>query len=284
MPDAPAGPRLNPPKSRLVRALFNLIRPMMVKIQYNYVNRLDRNDHQIALMNYGYVPLDPNDPVPVLTDVPENDRYALQLYHAVAGAVDLTGKEVLEVGSGRGGGAAYIAKRLGPRSVTAVDLCKSSVAYCRSRYAIDNLTFDRADAQALPFPDTSFDAVISVESSHCYNRPGSFFGGAYRVLRPGGHLLYTDFQVNDGMERFAGMLRETGFQIVQDAVINANVFAALQQESERKRAYILAKVPRSQQPQFFMFAAVEGSDMYDAIQTGRAQYRRFVARKPAGEG
>ncbi len=284
MPDAPSGPRLDPPNSRLIRALFNVIRPMMVKIQYNYINRLDRNDHQIALMNYGYVPLDPNDPVPVLTDDPENDRCALQLYHAVAGAVDLTGKDVLEVGCGRGGGAAYIATRLGPRSVTAADVCKSSVAYCRTRYGVDGLNFEQADAQALPFPDARFDAVVSVESTHCYNHPHRFFSGAYRVLRPGGHLLYTDFQVSDGMEKFAGLIREAGFEIVEDVIINPNVFAALQQESDRKREYILAKVPPSRQPQFFMFAAVEGSDMYDAIQSGRAQYRRFVARKPSAKG
>ena len=35
-----------------------------------------------------------------------------QLYHYVAAAVDLDGEKVLEVGSGRGGGASYVARLL----------------------------------------------------------------------------------------------------------------------------------------------------------------------------
>jgi SAM-dependent methyltransferase len=254
----------------------------MVKLQYYYVNRLDRHDHQIALMNYGYVPLDSDDPVPLLADVEEKDRCALQLYHAVAGAVDLSGKDVLEIGSGRGGGAAYIATRLGPGSVTGVDLCKSSVAYCNSRYDIPNLHFVQGDAEALTFPDASFDAVVNIESSHCYNRSEVFLAGVYRVLRPGGYFLFADFRIERGLEEFGNLMRKTGFEIVEDVSINRNVFAALECESDRKREYILAKVPPSRQPQFFVFAAVEGTDIYEGMRTGSVQYGRFVARKPLG--
>ena len=273
-------PRLAPPKSRILQFILKVLRRTMVKIQYNYVNQLDRNDHQIALMNYGYMPLDPEDPVPVLTDVEEKDRCALQLYHAVAGAIDLSGKDVLEIGCGRGGGAAYIATRLGPRSVTAVDLCKSSIIYCRSRYDVANLIFEQGDAEALTLPDASFDAVVNVESSHCYNHPDAFLAGVFRVLRPGGYFLHTDFRIDRGLERFGELMRETGFEIVEAVSINPNVFAALERDSERKREYILSKVPHKRQPPFLVFAAVEGTDIYDGVRSGSVAYGRFVAQKP----
>lgn len=273
-------PTLNPPKSKFVQYILKCLRRTMVKYQYNYVNHLDREDQQIALMNYGYVPLDEDDRVPVLEDVDERDRCALQLYHAVAGAVDLTGKDVLEIGCGRGGGAAYIATHLGPRSVLAVDLCKSSVAYCDSRYSIENLRFAQGDAEALTLPDESFDAIVNVESSHCYNKIDVFLAGVFRVLRPGGHFLFADFRIQDALTRFAERLNETGFEIVENVSINANVFAALERESDRKREYILSKVPRSRHIQFFMFAGVEGTEMYNGVRDGTVQYRRFVARKP----
>lgn len=55
-------------------------------------------------MNYGFVALEPDVSELDLAEEDENDRYFLQLYNHVATAVDLKGKQVLEVGSGRGGG------------------------------------------------------------------------------------------------------------------------------------------------------------------------------------
>ena len=48
------------------------------------------------------------------------------------------------------------------------------------------------NAEKLPFADQSFDAVINVEASHCYPRFPQFLDEVARVLRPGGHFLYTD--------------------------------------------------------------------------------------------
>jgi ubiquinone/menaquinone biosynthesis C-methylase UbiE len=42
------------------------------------------------------------------------------------------------------------------------------------------------DAENLPFPQVSFDAVINVESAHCYGSIERFLAEVHRVLRPGG--------------------------------------------------------------------------------------------------
>jgi hypothetical protein len=52
-----------------------------------------------------------------LAETDEPDRHWIQLYHHVAGAVDLEKCTVLEVGSGRGGGASFIKRYLRPASV-----------------------------------------------------------------------------------------------------------------------------------------------------------------------
>ena len=57
----------------------------------------------------------------------------------------------------------------------------------------------QGDAQNLPFPDESFDAVINVEASHIYPNFERFLGEVARVLRPGGHFLYADFRNRDGI-------------------------------------------------------------------------------------
>ena len=48
----------------------------------------------------------------------------------------------------------------------------------------DSLTFVHGDAQKLPFPDSTFDAVINVEASHCYPDFPCFLSEVARALRP----------------------------------------------------------------------------------------------------
>ena len=54
-------------------------------------------------MNYGYAPAD-TAPALVLLPHDEVNRYPIQLYHFMAAKTDIKDKQVLEVGSGRGGG------------------------------------------------------------------------------------------------------------------------------------------------------------------------------------
>lgn len=126
-----------------------------------------------------------------LSESDEPNRYCIQLYHQTASQVDLTGKEVLEVSCGAGGGASYIARNLGPASYTGLDLNPASIDLCRAKHRLPGLQFVQGDAQNLPFPDESFDAVVNVEASHQYPDFRGFLAEVARVLRPGGHFLYT---------------------------------------------------------------------------------------------
>src|SRR5262249_43438271 len=50
-----------------------------------------------------------------------------------------------------------------------------------------------ADAERLPFPDRSFDAVINLISFHHYPNPANAAAEFRRVLRPGGRLVLVAF-------------------------------------------------------------------------------------------
>ena len=80
----------------------------MIRSWYQMLVVLDR-EREISFMNYGYADIDPGAKQLHLSDSGDKNRFCSQLYHHVAGAVDLSGKDVVEVGSGRGGGASYIA-------------------------------------------------------------------------------------------------------------------------------------------------------------------------------
>lgn len=77
-------------------------------------------------MNYGYVPCEFESPLKLAPE-DEVNRYSIQLYHYLVTTTEVQGKEILEVGSGRGGGANYIFNYLKPRKFTGLDIASNAV-------------------------------------------------------------------------------------------------------------------------------------------------------------
>ena len=154
------------------------LRPRVEKLLWRAfyeANSLRRSELASALTNYGYAPDE--------RAGADTKPLGRELYGAVAGAVPLAGKDVLEVGCGRGGGTAYVFERFAPRTLTGVDLARSAIRSASRRYGRTGLTFVAGDAEQLPLADGSFDVILSVESSHCYPEMRRFLREARRVLR-----------------------------------------------------------------------------------------------------
>jgi SAM-dependent methyltransferase len=230
-------------------------------------------------MNYGYVDLDPGAKPLELAESDEPDRLCIQLYHRVAGAIDLANRDVLEVGCGRGGGSSYIMRYLRPRSVVGMDISQQAVDLCTRHRSVPGLTFVQGDAEALPFPEATFDVVINVESSHCYGSMDRFLSEVHRVLRPGGHLLFADLRGAGAMEELRTQLESCPLRLVEEDMIAANVFAALEQDSERKVALIRQMILRVLRRPFLPFAAIRGSTTYESFRNGEMQYLSCILRK-----
>ena len=101
--------------------LFLGLRSMVMRKWYEYVSRLDK-DANLLFLNHGYADLDPDAKPLQLPARGEKHRYSIQLYHHVASVIDWTGLEALEIGSGRGGGAAYIKQHFKPKSIIGIDI------------------------------------------------------------------------------------------------------------------------------------------------------------------
>jgi SAM-dependent methyltransferase len=239
------------------------------------------------LLNYGYAPLEGQPPVVAADGVP----YGLQLYAKVASGADLTEKDVLEVGCGRGGGTAFVHEHFHPRTMTGVDLARRAISSCQKTYPRPGLTFIPADAEHLPFDDRSFDIVLNVESSHCYPDMLRFLGEVRRVLRPGGLLLLADARPTaDGVNLLDGsdvavlrsQLAQAGFRTLEEEDITANVLRALELSSPDRIALVEQRVPRPFRRQLHALVAAEGSPMYQAYKEGKRTYLRFVLEPVSG--
>ena len=115
------------------------------------------------------------------------------------------GARVLDVGSGLGGTAFYLAEHFDAR-VTGANLSTQQIERSREKaeeLGVTGVDFVYADAHTLePFEEGSFDHVWSVESCEQYQDKKAFLAQALRVLRPGGRFLMTTWC--SGQEEFTG--------------------------------------------------------------------------------
>ncbi|WP_317150791.1 phthiotriol/phenolphthiotriol dimycocerosates methyltransferase [Mycobacterium sp. 29Ha] len=201
------------------------------KYIYRHFSR-SRAHNDVLFLNAGYEE-DPPMALP-LADSDELYRPCIQLYYRTATQADLTDKKVLEVGCGHGGGASFLTRTLHPASYTGLDLNPAGIEFCRSRHTLAGLDFVEGDAEKLPFPDQSFDAVINIESSLLYPRFPRFLAEVARVLRPGGHLLYADVRPRYKIAEWETQLAGAPLRILSQRVINAEVMRGTAKKSTQR--------------------------------------------------
>jgi ubiquinone/menaquinone biosynthesis C-methylase UbiE len=258
-----------------------MIRAFVFKHWYQFLGRyFQRRDWKF--MNYGFSPLENQSRQIQLEEQDEYNRVYIQLYDHVASSVDLRNLIVLEVGCGRGGGADYITRYLKPRKMVGLDLSKNVIEFCNEVYQVEGLEFKSGNAEALPFPDHSFDVVINVESSHCYGSMEAFLSEVKRVLRPGGYLLLTDFRSKEVVDLFKDQLYQSGLNVIQESDITLNILEALNSGTEQRTQFINETIPKSLVGLFHQFAGSPGTNINQRFQSRDAIYLNFVLQKAAG--
>jgi ubiquinone/menaquinone biosynthesis C-methylase UbiE len=98
------------------------------------------------------------------------------------------GKRVLDYGCGSGYGSARMAEIAS--SVDAVDVAEDAIAHAKEQFPRENLRFRCVSpTSALPYPDASFDTVLSFQVFEHVTEIEHYLGEIRRVLVPGGTLM-----------------------------------------------------------------------------------------------
>lgn len=151
---------------------------------------------QGGFINFGYWP----SPLPDAKSITPSERTtsAQEMYRQVGDMCHILKKHnVLDVGSGLGYGSSFISQHYLPKIVVGVDISPDQVARAKKHQASGvksgSLRFTIGEAESLPFPDDSFDCIVSVEAAQHFLSINDFSKEISRVLKPGGKCVVTSF-------------------------------------------------------------------------------------------
>jgi ubiquinone/menaquinone biosynthesis C-methylase UbiE len=257
----------------------SLTRRWRSRLLYPILTRLMGSNLQspTKFLNYGYAPLprEGGPCPPSLAPEDEPDRLSIQLYHRVVFPY-VVDHDVLEISCGHGGGADYIARYLGPRSVVGMDLNPAAIAFCSKYYRdVPNLTYRVGDAEHLPLPDRAVDVVVNIEASHCYGSMEKFLLEVRRVLHPGGYLLFADFRLASQKASLEALFGASGFTVRDQSDVTPNVVAALQEDNARKLE-LIEQSPRFLRGGLAEFSGTEGSCAYQTFLDRKELYLAYA--------
>ncbi|MCW6005279.1 methyltransferase domain-containing protein [Micromonospora sp. CPCC 205371] len=106
------------------------------------------------------------------------------------------GEAVLDIGSGPGLLTTEMAQAVGPTGqVCGIDVSDSMLTLARNRAVPPDsapVEYRHGGADAVPYPDVSFDVVVSTQVLEYLTDIPAALAEAFRVLRPGGRLLVLD--------------------------------------------------------------------------------------------
>jgi sarcosine/dimethylglycine N-methyltransferase len=206
---------------------------------------------------------------------------------------------VLDLCSGLGGPARYVAWRFGCR-VTGIDLTGERVAAARNLSDLvglsDRVAFVEGDVTSLPFRDASFDVCLSQEALLHVADKRALFRECRRVLRPGGKVAFTDWTAQPSLEGeeherlerafhapgiesadgYLAHLHAAGFRTVEVDDLSAAWRPILRDRLETYRSLREPTVARFGEEHFLNWES-EYAFMVGLVQAGKLGGARFVA-------
>ncbi len=238
-------------------------------------------------------------------DIGQNSWLTVDEYERLLPWLDLSESDhVLEVASGSGGPALYVAHTSGCR-VTGVDANESAVAVASQAAAAarasERVRFQVADANSeLPFADESFEALLCIDAMNHFPQRLDVFREWRRVLRPGRRALFTDPVVITGPVTSDELARRSSIGLflfvppgVNERLIEQAGLRLVRQEDVTENAALVAgRWRRAGQAHEKDMRRIEGGERFEGLQvffeavhclTGEKRLSRmaYVVEKPA---
>ena len=111
---------------------------------------------------------------------------------------EIASGKILDIGCGTGLLAIEFAKNLSGVEITGLDLSDVALEVARDNVqkseVIERISFQKGDAEDIPFADNAFELVISSNTLHLIMNPIKMFNEIHRVLKTNGKFFISDFR------------------------------------------------------------------------------------------
>ena len=130
--------------------------------------------------------------------------------------------KVLDVACGHGASSKYLCRYFKPRNITGIGMERAQIAAAKQR--VPSARFITMDATELKFNANSFDLLVCVEAAFHFQTRKDFLHEAFRVLKPGGTLVFSDLLMGVGAplvppenylsnpQEYSRLLKNSGFE------------------------------------------------------------------------
>ena len=141
--------------------------------------------------------------------------YFLEVGNLLSILAEKRSRTLLDVGCGGGQAAIRMKEKYPYLRLTGIDTSEAMIASAINRARIKDceINFEIADAEAIPFQDSSFEVVYSFGSVKHWSNPLKGIGECWRVLKPGGELVIADATsdaTREEVENFFEIMRFPG--------------------------------------------------------------------------
>lgn len=123
------------------------------------------------------------------------------LEHLAAETGLTSGQKVLDAGTGTGVMLPYLARRVSPARIWALDISREMIRKARSNYPYLPVRYLQADLERIPLPSSSVDAVMCFSVFPHVNDKAAAVGEIARVLKRGGTLVIAHADSRDAINR-----------------------------------------------------------------------------------
>jgi tocopherol O-methyltransferase len=190
------------------------------------------------------------------------------------------GAHVLDVGSGLGGSAIWLAQR--GCTVVGVNISATQVSMATAQAAgagvAERVSFMLADANELSFPPGTFDAVWVIEAGeHLADKP-RFIRTCAELLRPGGVLAMCSWLAGDRVETAEGAARlaELSRRLLCPSLATAREYTCWMQASGFRRVMYENITRQVERTWMHRMEAAERPEAYRLLEEAGEPVRRFV--------
>jgi SAM-dependent methyltransferase len=136
----------------------------------------------------------------------------------------------IDIGCGNGAFTELIVERCAPAAVRGIDPSTEQLVFARSRPGARVAEFSEGDAQALPFPDRSFDVAVMALVIFFVPNPVRAVAEMVRVTRPGGTIATYAWDMLGGgfpLEPFRREMRALGVAVPDPPSAEASGFETM---------------------------------------------------------